>query len=161
MRLRRFVDAATGWRSLIIASLLITNITAKKEAPSITHTLFDNQPMNIEYFDDSDVILFQDWDQNAVYRSEDAGETWSEVKDIPYNDAWSMFMHPYDNKRAYVLTKETTHYKTNDRGKTWQSFFTNSSPSVWRQPLTFHAEDWNKIIFNGEDCMGNFFARNW
>jgi hypothetical protein len=155
MRLRRSVDAATGWWSLIIASLLITNITAKKNDPSIISSDFPNQPMNIEYFDDSDVILFQDWDQNVVYRSEDAGETWSEVEDIPYNDAWSMYMHPFNNKRAYVLTKETTHYKTSDRGKTWQSFSTDSSPSAWRmQPLSFHAGDPDRIIFNGQDCMG-------
>jgi photosystem II stability/assembly factor-like uncharacterized protein len=158
MRLRRSVDAATGWGSLIIASLLITNITAKSDAPLIPYTEFDNQPMNIEYFDDSDVILFQDWVQNAVYRSEDAGEIWSKVEDLPYNDAWSMFMHPYNNKRAYVLTRETTHYKTDDRGKSWQSFFTDSSPSIWEPPLTFHAGDPDKIIFNGEDCMGNFFC---
>jgi hypothetical protein len=64
-------------------------------------------------------------------------------------------MHPFDNKRAYVLTKDTTHYMTADRGKTWQSFFTDSSPSSWRrQPLSFHAGDPDKIIFNGQDCMG-------
>jgi hypothetical protein len=155
MRLRRSVDAAAGWRSLIIALMLITNIVAKKDAPSITDWAVHNEPMNIEYFDDSDVILFQDWNENAVYRSENAGETWAKVEDIPYNDAWSMYMHPFDNKRAYVLTKDTTHYMTADRGKTWQSFFTDSSPSAWRlRPLSFHAGDPDKIIFNGQDCMG-------
>ena len=155
MRLGGFVDAATGWRSLIIASLLIANIMAKKDAPSITFSDFNNQPMNIEYFDDSDVILFQDWEENAVYRSENAGETWAKVEDIPYNEAWSMYMHPFDKKRAYVLTKETTHYMTADRGKTWNKFFTDSSPSAWRlQPLSFHASEPDQIIFNGQDCMG-------
>jgi hypothetical protein len=154
MRLRRSVDAATGWRSLIVASMLITIITAK-DAPSITSKAFDNEPMNIEYFDDSDVILFQDWYQNAVYRSEDAGETWEKVEDIRYDDAWSMYMHPFNKTRAYVLTKETTHYKTDDRGKTWHNFSTGSSPTAWRlPPLSFHAGDPDKIIFNGQDCMG-------
>lgn len=156
MRLRRAVDAVTGWRSLILASMLITNIAAKKDAPSLTYTTFDHQPQNIEYFDDSDVILFQDWDSNTLWRTDNAGESWSEV-DIPYNEAWSMYMHPFDKKRAYYLTKEGTHYKTEDRGETWQSFVTDYPPSVLRnQPLSFHADDHDKIIFNAEDCMGIF-----
>jgi Sortilin, neurotensin receptor 3, len=159
MRLRRVVDAATGWRSLIIASMLITNITAQKDAPSITAVPFDNQPNNIEYFDDSDVIIFQDWESGTVYRTDNAGETWSKVNGTPitYEDAWSMYMHPFDKERAYVLTKESTHYMTDDRGATWQSFFTDALPSAWRDPpLSFHADDPNKIIFNGMNCMGIF-----
>jgi hypothetical protein len=153
MRLRRAVDSATGWRSLIIASMLITGTTAKEEAPSLKLNTFNNPPVNIEYFDDSDVILFQDWMASKVYKTEDAGESWSEVKEIP--DVWSMYMHPFDKKRAYVLTRESKHYKTDDRGKTWQSFLTDSSPSVYRNPpLSFHADDPDKIIFNGEDCLG-------
>lgn len=158
MRLRGSISAATGWQSLIIASMLITNITAAKtDGPSISSTAFDNQPMNVEYFDDSDVILFQDWVSNSIYRTADAGKTWSPVADIPNNEAWSMYMHPFDKKRAYVLTKEGIHYKTEDRGETWEGFFTEYPPSVWKtQPLSFHAADPDKIILNVEDCMGFF-----
>jgi len=157
MWLRGHFGTATRWSSLFIAAILITSTSAKKDAPTITSVKFDNPPQNVEYFDDSDVVLFQDWVENIIYRTDNAGETWSVVKGIPANEAWSMYMHPFDKKRAYVLTQEKTHWKTQDRGETWEKFFTDAPPSAWRaQPLSFHASDPDKIIFNGQDCMGIF-----
>jgi photosystem II stability/assembly factor-like uncharacterized protein len=157
MRLRRSLNSATGWRSLFAATLLATSTSAKKDSPGITSTKFKHALQNVEYFDDSNVVLFQDWVENAVYRTDDAGESWNKVTGIPAHEAWSMYIHPFDNKRAYVLTQESTHWKTHDRGETWQKFFTDAPPSAWKpQPLSFHASDPDKIIFNGQDCMGIF-----
>ena len=149
-------EAVTGWSSLLVTSTLIISALAKKESPTITPNKISHRPENVQYFDDSDVILFQDWVENTVYRSDNAGETWKVVKDIPFDEAWNMVLHPFDKKRAYVLTQESTHYKTDDRGETWEEFFTDASPSAWREPLSFHASDPDKIIFNGQDCMGIF-----
>lgn len=156
MWLKGSFDAATGWSSLFIASILISSTSAKKESPTITPNKINHRPENVQYFEDSDVILFQDWIENVVYRTDNAGESWKVVDNIPANMAWNMVLHPVDKKRAYVLTQESTHWKTDNRGETWEEFFTDAPPSAWRQPLSFHASDPDKIIFNGQDCMGIF-----
>lgn len=159
MRLRGARNTATGWRSWAVASLLLSSAStsvAKKDKPDITANVFEHVPQNLQYFEDTDVILFQDFQTNVVYRSGDAGETWKVVKDIPEGDAWDLWMHPYDNKRAYVLTRESTHWYTNDRGASWEEFFTDAEPSMTRKPLAFHAGDPDKIIFHGVDCAGIF-----
>jgi hypothetical protein len=158
MRFRRLLEAATGWRSLIIASLLFSNAYAKKDAPTIISKSFDHTPMNIQYFDGSDVIMFQDYEASTVYRSEDGGAKWDEVKDLPEGKSWTMHMHPFDSKRAYVLTPEGTHYKTNDRGKTWDKFNTGAEGTIFggRLPLSFNAGDPDRIVFNGMDWESIF-----
>lgn len=142
----------------MISSILFSGTYAKKNEPSITLTEFDHEPMNIVYFDQSDVIMFQDYDTDNVYRSVDAGVSWKRVKGLPEGKAWTMRPHPFDTKRAYILTPGGTHYKTDDRGKTWDKFETGYEETVFadRLPLTFHADDPNKIIFNGMDCQDVF-----
>lgn len=150
----RFLEAAAGWRSLLVALLLHTPSTyaANDNLPKVTANKFDQKPMNVVYFKDSDVVLFQDFMANTIFRSENAGETWDMIKDIPKGDGWDLWLHPIDPKRAYVITRESTHYKTNDRGKTWKTFKTDLAPSMFRVPLTFHASEPDKILFNGMDC---------
>ncbi|KAG9240971.1 hypothetical protein BJ878DRAFT_429139 [Calycina marina] len=65
-------------------------------------------------------------------------------------------MHPYDNKRAFVITEDKTHWKTSDRGKSWQEWKTDSLASIFREALTFHAGDADRMIFNAMDCTGIF-----
>lgn len=159
MRLRGVTHAVTGWRSAFLATTLLLSATtaaAKKDKPEITVNPFDDVPQNLQYFEDSDVVVFQDYQKNVVFRSDDAGESWKQVKDIPDGKAWDLWMHPYDSKRAYVLTRESTHWATNDRGATWDEFFTDAQPSMFRKPLSFHASDPDKIIFHGQDCTGIF-----
>ena len=153
MWLKGSFGATVGWSSLFTASILIPSTSAK--SPTITPYKASHRPENVQYFEDSDVILFQDWVENAIYRTDNAGESWKIVSDIPANEAWNMVLHPFDKKRAYVLTQESTHWKTDNRGETWQKFFTDASPRGW-QPLSFHALNPDKIIFNGQDCMSIF-----
>jgi Sortilin, neurotensin receptor 3, len=157
MRFRGVLEAAAGWRSFTIAALLISSTTAEDKAPKIVSQRFDNPPINVQYFEDSDVVLFQDWKENVIWRTENAGLDWKKVSDIPLEKAWTMFMHPFDHQRAYVLTKGVIHYQTRDKGETWQKFQTDVQPSSWRaMPMAFHAGDPDRIIFNGQDCLGIF-----
>lgn len=149
----RFLEATAGWPSLLITFLLYSYPTnAADGAPKVTANKFPQKPMNVEYFKDSDVVLFQDFVANAIYRSENAGEKWDMVTDIPKGEGWDLWMHPVDSKRAFVITRDSTHYMTKDRGKTWQTFKTGMAPSMFRMPLTFHASEPDKVIFNGMDC---------
>lgn len=151
MRLRSFEAAG-----LLLSTLLFGSAWAKKGAPSIKSTKFSNPVFNLQYFDDSDVVMFQDEIERAVYRSDDAGEEWKKVDKIPEKAALELLMHPYDNKRAYIITGGSTHWMTSDRGKSWKEFFTDAQPSYFRDALTFHAGDPDRIIFNGMDCTGIF-----
>lgn len=151
----RILEAAAGWRGLLLATLLYpsTIYAADDKTPSVIATKFDRKPTNVQYFKDSDTVLFQDYDANTVYRSENAGETWDMVKDIPMGDGWDLWMHPVDPKKAFVITRSSTHYMTNDRGKSWKTFETGLAPSMFREPITYHASEPDKMLFNGMDCQ--------
>jgi photosystem II stability/assembly factor-like uncharacterized protein len=146
-----------GWRSLLYSTLLLTGACwAKKDKPSIKPTKFEFIPVNVNYFDDSDVLLFEDPLSQNVYRSENAGEDWALVKGVPQGKLLELAMHPFDNQRAYIITNEKTHYKTDDRGKTWEEFTADIQASIFREALTFHGGDPDRIIFNAMDCTGIF-----
>lgn len=151
----RILEAATAWRGLLLATLLYSSpicAADNKKTPAVTATKFDERPVNIKYFKDSDTVLFQDFMANTIYRSENAGETWDMIKDIPTGEGWDLWMHPVDLKRAFVITRGSMHYMTKDRGKSWKTFETGLVPSMFRAPLTYHAAEPDKILFNGMDC---------
>jgi hypothetical protein len=147
----------TGWRSLLLSGLLYgSSAAAKKDKPSVHLSNFSFWPNNVNYFDDSDVLLFENTNDRTVYRSEDAGVSWAKVPGAHEGKLVEIKMHPYDNKKAYIITTERSHFMTKDRGETWEEFYTDSQASLFREPLLFHAGDPDRIIFNGMDCTGLF-----
>ncbi|KAF4628287.1 hypothetical protein G7Y89_g9863 [Cudoniella acicularis] len=128
----------------------------KKDAPGVKTNSFSFIPYNVNYFEDSDVILFENGIEHNVQRSDDAGETWHPVKDVPEGKMLELVMHPFDNKRAYIITNGRSHWKTSDRGQSWQEFKTDAMASIFREALAFHATDPDRIIFNAMDCTGIF-----
>ncbi|WQF78177.1 Putative WD40/YVTN repeat-like-containing domain superfamily, sortilin [Colletotrichum destructivum] len=155
MRLRG--KAAASWR-ILLSVLTLTAAVHAKDDPTIKVTTIKHAPLNLNYFEDSNVILYQDVSEQNLYRSEDAGVTWDRVKDIPENKASLLTMHEFDKNRAYVITEGIEHFKTTDRGKTWQKFSSGAPPNVFNGPdiLHFHAGDADRVIFNGADCIGIF-----
>ncbi|TVY82233.1 Vacuolar protein sorting/targeting protein [Lachnellula suecica] len=144
------------WRDLLLSSVLFRGSWAKKDAPSINTAEFKFVPFNLNYFEDSDVVLFEAELERNVYRSADAGVTWDKVDGVPDGRLLELTMHPFDHQRAYIITTETTHWRTSDRGKTWEEFSTDAPATIFREALTYHAGDPDKIIFNGMDCTGIF-----
>lgn len=152
MRVRGALSSAALLLSLWTAAPLCW---AKKDGPAFAVRTFDHIPENLQYFEDSDVIVFQDITDNNLWRSDDAGATWKQVADIPEGETFMLFMHEYDPSRAYVITQGLQHYRTEDKGKTWQVFMTDAEMSIFRPDvLTFNAGDPDRIIFNGMDCQG-------
>jgi len=149
------LHTAAGWRSLLFSTLLCTGAWAKKEKPSVKSKKFDFIPHNVNYFEDSDVLLFEDNLNNDVYRSTDAGATWDKI-DEGKGKMLEISMHPFDKKRAYIITVEKTHYKTSDQGKTWEKFEADAQATIFNTALTYHAGDPDRIIFNAMDCTGIF-----
>lgn len=143
--------AAAAWRILLL-SLFWTTAFAKDE-PSIKVNKFQNPPLNLNYFEDSDVVVFEDKVEGNVYRSADAGVSWKRVDAIPDGATYELIMHPFDRKRAYVITPSKTQFRTEDRGETWTKFNTKALPSKYQSEiLSFNAGDPDRIIFNAMDC---------
>jgi hypothetical protein len=151
------VRGAFGAAALLASALFATPILAKKEGPDFKVHQFDEYPGDLNYFENSDVIIFQHFKSHDVYRSPDAGVTWERVEAVPEGKAAMLFMHDFDPERAYILTLGIQHYRTHDRGKTWEMFQTDAEASMFRGDIMqFHAESPDRIIFNGMDCQGIF-----
>lgn len=142
--------------SFLSSAVLLTGAWAKKDKPEVKSQKFDFLPQNVNYFEDSDVLLFVDGNGHDVYRSEDAGVNWDKVKGGPEGKMVDMVMHTYDKTRAYIISEEKVHWQTSDRGKTWTEFKADSIASAFRNPLEFHADDPDRIVFNAMDCTGFF-----
>ncbi|KAF2013085.1 vacuolar protein sorting/targeting protein 10 [Aaosphaeria arxii CBS 175.79] len=134
---------------LLPALLALASLsTAKKDAPLVEETVFKTELVNLFYFDDSEVVLFAEFETGLVYRSQNAGKDWEKpgIKTI------GIIKNPYDNNVAIALG-DGTHHITYDQGGSWQKFKTDWLPSL--NPVSWHAKDNKKIIFNSaEDCFG-------
>lgn len=149
---------ATKAAALLLASLWTAPLQVlAKDEPTIMATKFEHAPRNLNYFAQSDVVLFQDVETRDVWRSPDGGATWALVDDTDKGKAFALVMHEFDNQRAYILTDSTHHWRTDDQGKTWKTFFTDSEFNLFRSEyFNFHAANPDYIIFNGMDCKGIF-----
>ena len=133
---------------ILHASWLTGSAFAKKSAPLITKSKLDNPPAAPPlYFEDSDVILILD-DAGNVIRSEDTGQEWATVDDVPEGQAWDLVLHPFNKEVAYIRGRKSTHWVTDDRGKSWRSFDIEGYPAQLGPPFSFHAADSDKVIVN-------------
>jgi photosystem II stability/assembly factor-like uncharacterized protein len=141
---------------LLCLTSLIGGTLAKDSKPKISKTTFEHRLRGLFYFQNSNVVLGYDRRAGVLHRSADAGEHWTKVDSIPAGKVASLVQHPFDAKKAYVLSSGHHHWRSDDRGETWHEFISAASPSELRPTLSFHASDSNKIIFHAEACR-NFF----
>ncbi|KAI1160548.1 hypothetical protein F5B18DRAFT_503170 [Nemania serpens] len=165
MRSLRSTGAATSmWWStlLLLATLLSTASTVHaKDEPTIVVKQLKSPPNNPNYFPGSNVVLFQETESpRTLWRSTDGGATWDQAEGIDHKKSFALVMHKYDRSRAYVLTLGNVHWKTADRGKTWEKFYTDAYTSDFAETfgnwMSFHADDPDKILFTGMECEGLF-----
>lgn len=142
----------------LLQLLWATTVHAREEnkRPTITRHKLGNPPSNFFYFDDSEIIIVHDRDAGIVLRSEDAGQHFEKVDGIDEGKAWDVQPHPFNNNVAYVLGEATQHWITNDQGKSWTKFHTDAPPSLFSQPLGFHATDSDKVLLHTQACKGIF-----
>lgn len=88
-----------------------------------------------------------------LHRSNDDGETWTEVSISGLKDPiQSIISHPFSKERAYLLTTGNTHYATIDFGKTWYPMEFPAPPAANGRPLVFHASNPDYVMFATADC---------
>ncbi|EJC99110.1 signal sequence binding protein [Fomitiporia mediterranea MF3/22] len=148
--------------AVLLFSLALFNLVHIVEAqgqPEVTYTTFRNFPSRLFFFDDAPASIYFDSIDGIVYVSQDEGKSWKEA-DIPKGEALQVIEHPSDNQYAFVLTKGTKHYRTSNRGQTWQSFEMPVPPSYVPFPLSFHSDPSNfgYILYQGTKCVRSTFG---
>ncbi|KAM0787341.1 hypothetical protein ACM66B_003430 [Microbotryomycetes sp. NB124-2] len=152
------VVKSTPWSTRVLLACMVvllaaTSVANAQQQPGVRQTLFDNLPARIFYFDDSSVVIYHDQIDKNVYRSADEGKTWKVVNGVPSGQAAIILDHPHDPRTAFILTTGTTHYRSMNRGETWQSFVTPLAPSLSAGTLSFHATKPEWVIFTGQRCQ--------
>ena len=119
-------------------------------------------------------VIYLDSGDGVVYVSQNEGKSW-DAADIPKGEASMVVEHPFDNHyvrrshflssyiaqletlQAFVLTKGTKHYRTSDRGKSWQSFEVPIPPAFVSFPLSFHSDkaSYGFVLYQGTKCERN------
>ena len=152
--------ASLRWpcRAIWLALLLFNSIWpgSAKDKPTVHHRKFDNPPIGLQYFDDSETILTLESGVGVIWRSTDAGKNWDKAEGVA-KDIGSFWLHPTDNKRAYALGRGHESWVTTDQGKSWDKFELpdkGATPSARRFPLAFHAGNSKKVIVNA--CTDHF-----
>ena len=155
MILRSLTRAVPALLLFLTPFLTTLPLVDGKKEPSISKTKLDHPPLNLFYFEDSDVVLFQDKEAREVWRSPDAGETWDVIDDAGQKgQVYDLWQHPHDKERAYILGRGEKHWVTENRGKSWRSFETDATPSFFRAPFSFHAGNSDKVLLHGQVCQG-------
>ena len=90
--------------ALWLALSLLFNVCSvqAKDKPTVDHTTFENPPIGLQYFDDSETILVLESNAGILWRSENAGKSWKKASGVS-GEVASFWLHPTDNKKAYAL----------------------------------------------------------
>ncbi|KAF7289529.1 Sortilin [Mycena chlorophos] len=146
------------WLGALLALSLRGLVAAQRPTHAITS--FENLPARLFFFEDTTSAIYHDSLEGDVYVSDDEGKSWKRADDIPKGEAAMVIEHPFDNTYAFVLTRTKTHYRTNDRGKTWRSFSVPIAPAMILHPLSFHSDPskYGYILFQGTVCERSGWA---
>lgn len=144
--------------NIFLALITLLQLIAADEShglPAIKRTEFPNPLSEVQYFDDSDVVLVTDEtlsQSSRVWRSTDAGASWKIIEELESGRVAALIMNPHDPKVAVAMSiTKNVHWITKDRGEKWESFELPEEgvPSFRSAPLiSFHADDSNKMIVN-------------
>ncbi|KAF9497875.1 vacuolar protein sorting/targeting protein 10 [Pleurotus eryngii] len=127
---------------------------ALAQKPSHTITPFRNLPGGLFFFEDTQAVLYFDAIDGIVYVSSDEGKGWEQAQGVPKGVAKMIVPHPFNNHYAFILTNDKKHYRTADRGKSWQSFEMPAELALVSKPLSFHSDPakYGYILYQGVVC---------
>ncbi|KAJ7623527.1 vacuolar protein sorting/targeting protein 10 [Roridomyces roridus] len=138
----------------IIFFLLWLPLLLFAQKPEHTISSFENLPSRLFFFDDTSSAIYHDSMEGNIFVSPDEGKTWKRADDIPKGAALMVIEHPFDNTWAFVLTRTNTHYRTDDRGRTWRTFEVPIDVALVARPLSFHSDPKKSgyILYQGTVC---------
>ncbi|KAG1816486.1 uncharacterized protein BJ212DRAFT_1355044 [Suillus subaureus] len=115
---------------------------------------FNNTPTRLFFFDETTNVIYHDAIFGDIHVSQDEGKTWKRADDIPSGEAAMFIEHPFDNRVAFVLTNSYTHYRTDNRGKSWRTFDVPELIAYVPNPLSFHSDStkWEYTLFQATEC---------
>lgn len=127
--------------------------------PSVTRTNIKSYVHLVIYFDDSlNVVALLDKTASISY---DDGVTWEPIEAMASREMINIVHDPLVKNRAFAVGRESEHFVTNDKGKTWSKFTTLDSkgkPLKDVDGLTVvpNAADPNLLLFRARSCDGWF-----
>ncbi|KDQ61974.1 hypothetical protein JAAARDRAFT_76825 [Jaapia argillacea MUCL 33604] len=135
-------------------SLLLCLLVVNAQDPETSITYFQNLPARLFFFDDTTNMIYHDVVEGNVYVSTNEGKSWERAPDIPESTISMVIEHPFDNRYAFALGKGMTHYRTEDRGRTWRRFDMPIAPAYTARPLSFHSDPtkYGYILYQGTSC---------
>ncbi|KAF2146720.1 uncharacterized protein K452DRAFT_304659 [Aplosporella prunicola CBS 121167] len=142
--------------------LAIGAVAKKADGPTIEKRKFDQPPSGLFFFDDTETAIVTELESGKVWRTTDAGQEWEEIEALKKGQVKAVYHHPFNKKVAIAFGKEQ-HYITYDYGETWRKFKMSVSPNRY-SPISWHADDPNRILINGDDrcdmwgtCVGTTY----
>ncbi|KAG2114629.1 uncharacterized protein F5147DRAFT_834477 [Suillus discolor] len=145
--------AAFMWSTLAFL-LCFAFAFAADPGPEHAISYFDNAPTRLFFFDDTTSVIYHDAIFGEIHVSHDEGKTWKRADDIPPGEAAMFIEHPFNNRVAFVLTNSYTHYRTDNRGKSWRTFNVPELLAYVGSPLSFHSDPkkWEYTLFQATKC---------
>jgi photosystem II stability/assembly factor-like uncharacterized protein len=151
-------------RSLYSLLLLAASspLAAAAGQPKVTAVEFAGSPEGLFFFEDSEIVLAIDRNKYTVFRTDNSGQTWAAPPEIEHGKAIGLYMHPNNNQVAIVEGVDTTHWITEDQGKTWRAIEAPTLAST-SDAFSFHYNDPKRIMFHAFDscligCVGRVSA---
>lgn len=138
----RFAESFVKVYLLLVALVL----ASAQFTPEVHKQLSESVSSNIVYFDDSPVVLNLNNDQ--LHRSENDGKEWKKVLDNIVN----VQIDIVKKERAFAFTAGTTHYITNDRGKTWDEFKVGKRADSIYQLVNVNYKNPDHILIEFTEC---------
>lgn len=131
--------------------LLAIGSLAKSDGPTVRKKSFDGQPRGLFFFDDTETAIVTEADTGRVWRTTDSGQEWERVEGLKEDQVYQVLHHPYNNKVAVALGRKRLHWYTKDHGETWRKFETPEADPSPYNPIGWHADDPERVLFNGQD----------
>ncbi|KAH9941948.1 Oligoxyloglucan reducing end-specific cellobiohydrolase [Amylocystis lapponica] len=140
--------------ALLLWTLFFSFTLIAAQEPQSAISYFDNLPARLFFFDDTASVVYHDVVEGNLHVSQDEGKSWVLASGIPTGQVTMVIEHPFDNHIAFALTRGTTHYQTEDRGKTWRPFTMPIPPAMVGKPLSFHSDPtkYGYILYQGTQC---------
>ncbi|RPD60705.1 Oligoxyloglucan reducing end-specific cellobiohydrolase [Lentinus tigrinus ALCF2SS1-6] len=141
-------------RAFILLWSLASWLLLAAAQPQHSINYFDQLPARLFFFDDATDAIYFDVVNGIVHVSPDEGKTWAPAKGVPEGEASMVIEHPFNNKVAFILSRGTKHWRTMNRGESWQSFEMPLPPAMIGRPLSFHSDPkkWGYILYQGTAC---------